>query len=130
MKKLFLGIVVLGLLWCNVVVADTGVEKGFKASDLFKPEYILENYGKNILVKTYLFGLAEGMRTATYFGELFKNNSNIFCVPDKMRPSADDYFAIFKTEYFKLTETGPLSDDTQTAHILIFALEDTFPCKK
>jgi len=129
MKKL-LGIVVLGLLWGNFVVADTGVEKGFKASDLFKPEYILENYGKNILVKPYLFGLGVGMGTATYFGELFKNNSNIFCMPDKMRPSADDYFAMFKTKYFKLAETGPLSEDTTTAGVLIFALEDTFPCKK
>ena len=104
MKKL-LGILVLGLLWCNVGFAETGVEKGFKPSDLFEPKYVLENYKKNILVKPYLFGLGEGMRTSALFQELFKDNSKIFCMPDKMSPSADDYFTIFKNEiqimYFK-----------------------------
>ena len=111
---------------CNVGFAETGVEKGFKASDLFEPKYVLENYKKNILVKPYLFGLGEGMRTSATFQELFKDNSKIFCMPDKMRPSADDYFAIFKTQYFKLSEP----ENNLTANVLIFGLEDTFPCKK
>ena len=115
----------------NIGFANTAIKKKFNPSDLFKPEYVLKNYEKNILVKPYLFSLGKVMLTISYFKELLKINSAIFCIPNKTQLSADDYFTIFKAEYFRFIETiGSLPSNIPTSAVLIFGLEHKFPCNK
>ncbi len=75
MKKL-LGILVM-LLWCCVGLA---IEKGFTPTHLTKPEYVVKYYHTNPIIKTFIWGLGEGMRIGTYFGEIEKNNKPTFCL--------------------------------------------------
>ena len=129
-KKKFV-IFFISLFWMNIGFANTAIKKKFNPSDLFKPEYVLKNYEKNILVKPYLFALGKVTLTISYFKELLKINSAIFCIPNKTQLSADDYFTIFKAEYFRFIETiGSLPSNIPTSAVLIFGLEHKFPCNK
>ena len=88
MKKL-LGIVVLGLLWCNISVAG-----GIKF-DHFK------KFRDDPSMKLYIMGLLDGTSWTNVYSEV-KYNKEIFCTPENLILEASNAFRIIETEAEKL----------------------------
>ena len=104
------------------------------SNDVFAMNFTLKSYQELRLKKddlTYLFfkswldGIYNGLVIADVFGSDLNNNS-IFCQPEKLALTEENLEDIIN-RYIKTRQIKP---DSDLAIILVFALQEVFPCQK
>ena len=118
MKKL-LGIVVLGLLWCNISFASellirgfiTGIEKG-------KDNEIIQKY-----IEGNLLGIYSG-----FMMSIARNDIKSFCVPEKLYINVENLIDFVEQQIEIDKERGLYDESHPIAFVLMNSLERTFPC--
>ena len=122
MKKL-LGIVVLGLLWCNVGSAAALTLKDYK---------ILEN---SDVMNLYIEGLLQGSKWTNAItkknNEDTKNLKRAFCPPTEMVIELANAKTIVNRSIEDLSKiyTETELESVPIVQVLLLGLERTFPCK-
>ena len=121
MKKL-LGIVVLGLLWCNIGSAAALTLKDYK---------LLEN---SDVMNLYIEGLLQGSKWTNAItkknNEDTKNLKRAFCPPTEMVLELANAKTIVNRSIEDLSKiyTETELESVPIVHVLLLGLERTFPC--
>ncbi len=131
MKKLFLSILVLGLLGSNVGSAATITIKDYKRLKNTDP--------KDTIIDIYIEGALQGSMWTNALSDVVnedtKNYKKIFCLPNKMVIELANAKTIIRQEIPKIAEDLSLdmteSDfgNVKISEVLVFGLKRTFPCK-
>ena len=118
MRKL-LGILVLGLLWCNVSYALT--YKSYKD--------LLSNNSK--ILNAHIQGMLNGIQGANTFSKannLYKDQG-LYCPPENLAITFENAHQLLKDQVERDLETGINNEDELILVLLTQALAFTFPCK-
>ena len=122
MKKV-LGIIVLGLLWCNVAAADMTVK-------LYK-QY--KNSSDKILrdgAESYINGVGKGIFWANIVTQVDNGKGKgLYCQPDKLALHAENYLDFVEREIEFQKKENLLNDDDNIELLLVMHLIRIFPCK-
>ena len=122
MKKL-LGIVALGLLWCNISLAAPLTLKDYK---------LLKNTD---VMDLYIEGLLQGSKWTNALtknsNEGIKNFKRAFCPPNKMVLELANAKTIISRSVEDLSKiyTETELENVPIIQVLLLGLERTFPCK-
>ena len=99
-------------------------------SDRYSPDKIFELYSDdstkfNILL--YFGGVGNGLFWAN--GDLdFKNKEQLYCQPRDLSMGAEDYFKIYRNEYFRNQESWDSLTLQPPAWIVLEGLINKYPC--
>ena len=98
--------------------------------DQWSPNEIFELYSDNsskFNVLIYFNGVGNGFFWAN--GDLdYNNRDRLFCPPDDLSISAEDYFKIYRNEYFRNQESWDSLPLQPPAWIVLEGLLNKYPC--
>ena len=119
MKKL-LGIVVLGLLWCNVGVADITVEFYLKAMTG-------ENEKVKEIIRRNLIGINSGFMYANAELNALKKKK-LYCLPKKLIVNKEMLVSFLNAEIESYQDKGMDINKIPIGMVLLESLKKLFPC--
>ena len=125
MKKL-LGIVVLGLLWCNIGFAGLSVDSYLKARE-----------GKNKEINKFIDDNIMGIGTGIFWSNVTINSKTgrdnnekpMFCSPPKMSLTEDNYINFLDEEIEWRKEIGIPTGEQDIGMLIVMHMRRIFPCK-
>ena len=102
--------------------------KAYAYSDYYSPEKIFELHSDNdskYTVMVFFSGLGSGLR---WMNTDLDNSDRLFCFPRDKGMTPNEYFAIYKNEYYKYREFYDSQEYQPPGFILIHGLKDKYPC--
>ena len=124
--KRILGILVLGLLWCNISLAGLTVNT-----------YLEARKGKNKEVNEFIDNNISGIGTGIFwlntsiksdFGKI-NNEKPTYCAPKKLALTKQNYINFLDAEIKKQKEMNTLSGDEEIGMMIVIHLRRIFPCE-
>ena len=102
--------------------------KMYAYSDYHSPEKIFELHSDNdseFSVMVFFNGLGSGLRWAN---TSLENSERLFCFPAGKGMTPNEYFEIYRNEYYKYKEFYDSQEYQPPGLILKGGLEDKYPC--
>ena len=119
MKKI-LGIVALGLLWCNLSFADISVK-------LYLDTMSLNNEKLTSTIERNIMGINSGLMYAN--NELrHLNREQIYCQPRKLKLTSEMLISFLNTEIESFKDKGTDISKIPIGMILLESLKKVYPC--
>ena len=118
MKKL-LGIMVLGLLWCNISIAKDITAIGFINGMETKNEEIIR------YIKGYLKGAYSG-----FLMSQVELNEKVFCVPGELILNEENLVSMVDEQIKIYKKINVYRDDFPVTFFLMDSLKRVFPCQE
>jgi hypothetical protein len=96
-------------------------------------EIPLDKYGdikESVAFKTYISGVAEGIRWSNVAVQSFKHDTPFLCPPAKLALTQDNYIQILDDYITKHDVKSLFGEDGPLEFILLMALLEVFPCQQ